>query len=71
MDVETDWSPEECGWVPSRADAGLYWSVQRCRWEAAGGAADALATPWSMFQAVQGEVEVPQQRAPQEAPVGA
>ncbi len=71
MDAETYWSAQECGWVPSRPETGRYWSVQRCRWEPVGAAADALATPWSMLQATQSEVQVPQPRSAQEAPVDA
>jgi hypothetical protein len=64
----TYWSVEQCRWVDADAGADLYWSVQRCRWEPVGGPADALATPWSMFQAAQPEAEVPQQREPAPAP---
>jgi hypothetical protein len=67
----TYWSAEECSWVGAESGVDLYWSVQRCRWEPVGAAADALATPWSMFREGQAEVEVPQQRAEQEAPVQA
>ena len=69
----THWSVEECRWVDAEPGGDLYWSVQRCRWEPVGGPADALATPWSMFQAAQPEaaVEVPQQRPAQAAPVEA
>jgi hypothetical protein len=62
VDRKSYWSVESCRWEPCAERADLHWSVQRCRWEPLGPAADALATPWSMFVALQPASQVPQQR---------
>ena len=71
MSKGTYWSVEQCRWEPCGPEPELHWSVQRCRWEPVGPAADALATPWSVFAAAPPESPVPQQRRPEPAPVEA